>query len=138
MTGRLARGPEEEVSCADGRLDTGEARRSEAMSYDVCLREDCCATCGRGEQVFESNYTSNMGAAWREAGIAIHDWQNKRAGEVLAELDAGIEAIEADRDRFKRHEPVNGWGSVSSMLTWLNAMADAFRENPNAMIRVSR
>ena len=45
---------------------------------------------------------------------------------------------DAEAERFKKHNPANGWGSYDDFVPWLEAYAAACEEFPNAAVRASR
>lgn len=98
------------------------------MSYDVRV---CGTDC-------DENYTSNMASAWCEAGIMLHEWHGKLACECLPALNVGIAMIASDPERFRKHEPGNGWGHVDTMLVFLRKIRNACEENPSGLLEVSR
>lgn len=121
------------------------------MSYDVYLigeefEENCiCSACQHSHtrkgviEYFSTNYTSNMGPAWREAGAQIHEWDGKKASECSSQLAGAIAVIKKDIPRFKKFEPNNGWGHVDTMLNqFLVPFLAAMHEYPDAIVRVSK
>lgn len=107
------------------------------MSLDVYLRAV------RPMTVFDANYTHNCSTMAQEAGIYQHVWRPDeigitQAGQLIAPLAAGIALMKAEPERFKALNPENGWGSYDTFLPWLERYLDACRENPDALVEVSR
>jgi len=108
------------------------------MSYDVDLSENWCEHCGRGEGVFSWNYTSNMSAAWREAGADIAEFHHKRAKDCAPLLGAAIADMEARPDHYATFNASNGWGSMRTLVPALQRLLAAMEEHPDAVLMVSR
>ena len=123
------------------------------MSYDVGLYRPtthACPNCGHehatgtpeDDQLFWTNYTSNCGPMWREAGLQLHEWaydkNGVRTAETLIEpLRTAIRAMEADPAKYEAMDPDNGWGSYKTVLTWLRGILRACEEHPDARVHVS-
>jgi hypothetical protein len=79
------------------------------VSLDIWLKVYSCLACLRGEStVFDWNFTHNMVSLWKYLGC----------------LDALYES--------------DGWGMVKDARPTFKKLKEAFAENPNATIRVSR
>lgn len=107
------------------------------MSLDVYLHAI------RRTEVFSANITHNMQAMAEEAGIQKALWRPEEvgitsAGRLIEPLRAAIKAMEEEPDRFKKHNPENGWGSYDVFLPWLKEYLAACEANPDAEIEVSR
>lgn len=94
------------------------------MSWDAYLECDCC-----GHSVItEQNYTHNTNGMINEALGAGEHWLDRLHGasreDGVALLDAIIEGLEADPERFRAMNPPNGWGSYDSLLRILQVMRD--------------
>lgn len=104
------------------------------MSLDVSLEKVLI------NEVFEANITHNLIGMWTEAGVynALYWSAGKLAREIIPELEAGVLAMESDPERFKAFNSPNGWGLYKNALPWLKKYLSACRENPDALIRVSK
>ena len=126
------------------------------MSYHLYLTvpnpqtepETChCQECGNAHlgkppppslEVWSGNHTSNTAAIWREAGADLATFEGKTAGDCIEPLAAAIATIERDPERFRHHEPGNGWGTVESTLRFLRAIKAACARYPAARVEVCR
>lgn len=84
------------------------------------------------------NYTSNMAAAWNDAGCPLRDAHGQPVAEWLPKIRAAITDIEARPDYYKQYEPSNGWGHVDTMLAFLKKVESDWAANPFALVYVSR
>lgn len=103
------------------------------MSYDVDLCDDDGGTESAGAWR-EWSPTYNLGDMLREGfgpeGIL---WLHGRQGrEAVFMLQVVVAAMETDPDRFRRHNPANGWGDYPSCLEMLREMRDAAIDHPDA------
>jgi hypothetical protein len=113
------------------------------MSLDIYLELD-------GEQVYGANVTHNLGkmagevdfgdgtlygVLWRSdiAGSMI-----ERAADLIQPLRLSIQTMLKEPERFKLHNPKNGWGSYDRFIPWLQRLHLACIEFPNATVRISR
>jgi hypothetical protein len=97
----------------------------------------------RPTEVYWRNITHNLGAMAREAGIYDCLWQPDehgmtKAAQIIAPLEAGIALMVSDPERFKKHNPANGWGDYDSLLSFARNTLVACGENPDADVRISR
>lgn len=84
------------------------------------------------------NYTSNMAAAWDDAGCPLRDADGQPVAEWLPKIRAAIADIEARPDHYKTYEPSNGWGHVDTMLNFLKRVEADWAQHPFATVYVSR
>lgn len=107
------------------------------MSYDVWITTKTVD--GVEIEIDSWNCTSNCGPQWREAGAQIHEWDERRARDVIDELDLAIRTMENDIGKYRAMNPANGWGNADDMLDhFLIPMLRAFRTHPSGVIGVSR
>jgi hypothetical protein len=107
------------------------------MSLDVTLKEV------KVVEVYDSNITHNLGPMAEAAGLYEPLWHPERSGilcamDLMPLLQNGIKAMEAEPDRFIALEPENKWGTYEGFLRFLKGLLDACRENPDAVVSVSR
>ncbi len=107
------------------------------MSLDITLKAV------RPTTVFEANITHNLVAMAREAGIYEACWRPEeigitKAAQLIEPLRNGIAQMKADPERFKKHNPSNGWGSYERFLPWLEQYLAACEANPDATVSVWR
>lgn len=113
------------------------------MSLDIYLKADTCPHCGRGEDVFSANITHNLNKMAEEAGVYGIVWRPEENGifvarQLVEPLRKAIEDMKADPQRFKRHNPDNGWGTYAGLLSWLEQYLEACVAFPDATVRASR
>ena len=107
------------------------------MSLDVYL------TAVRPTEVYWRNITHNLGKMAAEAGIYEALWRPEEINVATAEqlvplLEAGLETLRADPERFKKFNPENGWGDYEGLVNFVEAYLEACKENPDAEVNVSR
>lgn len=107
------------------------------MSLDVYLKVT------KPTVVYDANITHNLAdmaavaniyeALWRPEEIGV-----ARAWQLIPLLQAGLETLEGDPERFKKFAPSNGWGSYDGLVQFVRSYLAACRENPGAEVGVSR
>ncbi len=107
------------------------------MSLDVMLSEK------RYTDVYSANITHNLGNMAEAAGIYKHLWRPEeigitKAAQLIKPLQAGLELMKSDPERFKKYNSPNGWGLYENFIPWIEEYLAACKENPEADIRVSR
>ena len=124
------------------------------MSLDVYLmgeekRVKCTCECGHSHEkiepdvLYNSNITHNLSAMAAEAGIYEACWRPEeigvtRAKDIIESLSLAIDLMEKDPERFKRFNSPNGWGTYDNFLRWVKDYLYACKNNPDAIIKVSR
>jgi hypothetical protein len=112
------------------------------MSLDVYLAigVDTGGDSPREMEVYSRNITHNVSRMWAKAGVfdALYDGGGKTAGEIAASLAAGVAHMESNRSDYIPLNPENGWGNYEGALDFLREYAGACRDNPKAVVSVSR
>lgn len=95
------------------------------------------------ERVYSANITHNLNRMADEAGIYQYCWRPEEldithAKQLIEPLEAAIATMKSNPDRFKKHNPANGWGSYDSFVPWLENYLAACRRYPDAIVEVSR
>lgn len=113
------------------------------MSLDVYLEPDKCPHCGRSGEGFSANITHNLTEMAHEAGIYEVVWRPEECGiqkarQLIKPLRKAIAEMKADPERFRQHNPPNGWGTYDDFVPWLERYLEACEEMPGAAVRVSR
>lgn len=117
------------------------------MSLDIYFYEQqkcphCGLDIGEPKCVFDKNITHNLGNMAKEAGFYKELWhpedQNTTARQLGDAIEAGIEKMKADPQRFKEFDASNGWGTYEQFLPWLSELLRACREYPDATLSASR
>lgn len=104
------------------------------MSYDLYAP---CHACGYDN--LDWNFTSNMGPAWREAGVDLAEFHGKTCGELADALGPAIDLMEKDRDEYARlFDSPNGWGSMDHLIPALRQLLVGCLRDPDAIVQVSR
>lgn len=116
-----------------------EARETEARECPPC---DCGHAHSREVRpvLFDANCTHNLGGMFHEAGVYEILWygDGRVAGSVVDRLEAAHRLMVDDPDRFKAHNPKNGWGDYDGAVGFLAMVIRACREHPEGVIRCSR
>lgn len=107
------------------------------MSLDVCLTEMAPT------QVYAANITHNLGTMANDAGIYQHLWRPEELGityarDLIEPLQTGLRLLVSDPDRFRKHEPDNGYGTYDGLVRFVRAYLWACVDSPDAEVRVSR
>lgn len=99
--------------------------------------------CGESHEVYSANVTHNLGKMADEAGIYRELWRPEEldillARELIEPLQAGVQRLRADPERYRKFNPPNGWGSYDMFVPWVERYLAACRLNPTATVRVCR
>lgn len=124
------------------------------MSLDVYLVGprrwvSCHCNCGHAHKAaekecfFGGNITHNLAAMAKAANLYYAMWRPEEIGAKLAchiepALRLGLEALKAEPERFRAHNPENGWGSYEGLVDFVGQYLEACRKHPKARIEVSR
>jgi hypothetical protein len=107
------------------------------MSLDVYLENES------GEELYSRNITHNLGKMASEAGIYECLWRPDECGitharQIIEPLAAGVALLETQKARFKKFNAPNGWGLWEHFLSFCSDYLQACRDNPDALVKVSR
>lgn len=107
------------------------------MSLDVTLRAE------RIVEVYEDNITHNLGAMAEAAELYYPLWRPEEisittAYQLVPVLKAGLERLKKDPEKFKALNPSNGWGDYDGLVNFVEEYLDSCKDNPDAIIHVSR
>jgi len=107
------------------------------MSLDVYLTDET------GEEVYSANITHNLNKMADAAGIYECLWRPDEhgittAGQIIEPLSAGLAKLVTDKAKYEAFNPENGWGSWEGFVPWCASYLQACRDNPDALVRVSR
>lgn len=105
--------------------------------YDACWRPYRIADPEKAALVHAQEEARNFhgpdGAFELERSIApIH------AALLIEPLRAGLALLESDPERFRRHNPENGWGSYEGLVSFVRGYLRACERYPQATVSVSR
>jgi hypothetical protein len=107
------------------------------MSLDVCLID------ADGKEVYSANITHNLGKMASAAGIYKCLWRPdehgiEKASQIIEPLEAGLGKLATNKAQFEEFNPPNGWGSWAGFVPWCANYLQACRDNPEALVNVSR
>ena len=115
------------------------------MSLDIYLYEKDCPHCGRAPEMHCQNITHNLNKMADALGIYQLLWHPGdhpdapiTASRLIDPLKVAIKKMLNDPDKYKQYDAENGWGTYVQFLPWLKKLLSACKEQPNAIIRVSR
>ena len=115
------------------------------MSLDVYLVEN------KPVEVYSRNITHNLGKmagcvdVSSGGGLTLYHvlWRPdengfKLAYELIPYLARGYAELIGYPEKYKAYNPTNGWGSYDGLVEFVFSYLQSCRENPNAVIKVSR
>lgn len=107
------------------------------MSLDVYLEDQ------EGRELYWANITHNLNAMAGEAGIYECLWRPDEHGithahQIIEPLAAGVALLATQKERFEAFNAPNGWGKWENFLPWCAKYLQACRDNPDALVKVSR
>lgn len=122
------------------------------MSLDIDLlnpieTEQECIHCGSvkrvNETIYSANITHNLTTMADNAGLYLALWKPevlelKTAKDLIPFLEDGINRLKQDPEKYKVFNPKNGWGNYENLLYFSVNLLIACKENPEAIISVSR
>ena len=99
--------------------------------------------------VYDDNITHNLGKMAEEVkltnGLNLYQvlWRPDEHQLVLAKdiaelLDEGWNILVSEPDRFKQHNPENGWGTYDNLCQFVYEYWSACRAEPGAEVEVCR
>lgn len=69
---------------------------------------------------------------------ALYMSEGHRAKDYIDALEYGVEDFEANFSDYEKLDSLNGWGLAKHALPFLQNVRKAFKENPEAVIHVSK
>lgn len=107
------------------------------MSLDVYLTD------AAGNEVYSDNITHNLNRMAGEAGIYECLWRPDEHGitharQIVEPLAAGLALLVTGKARFEAFNAENGWGLWENFVPWCANYLQACRDNPDALVTVSR
>lgn len=124
-----------------GRGDRGSdyalAEGNEEVSLDVYLKAVRLTT------VYDANITHNLTKMAEKADIYYELWRPEEinistARQLIEPLIKGLELLKSNPDKFKEYNSPNGWGMYEHFVPFVERYIEACKENPDAIIEVSR
>lgn len=110
------------------------------MSLDFILF-DVGKNTGQRFEICSFNITHNLAQMADAAGIYDALWSPPEgccAEQLIDDIKSGLSRLLADPEKFRIYNPKNGWGSAGDLVSFINDVLSACRENPKAMVSVSR
>ncbi len=109
-----------------------------SLDFSLCYKNDEHFT-----EVFERNITHNLGEMAEKAGIYKALWRPEEDGFVKAKdiieiLEKGLKLLKGNPKKFEKYNSPNGWGMYEHFVPFVEAVLEACKEYPNAIIEVSR
>jgi hypothetical protein len=138
------------------KKSTGIFIRQEGSTKEVTVEEwnslnpDRAITVGdieeseyESEYVYEANITHNMGVMAGECGVYEVVWHPNAYGittaqQLIQPLTEAIKKLKADPEYYEQFNPPNKWGNYKALLLFLENYLEACKENPDALVSVSR
>lgn len=118
------------------------------MSLDIFLYDvEQCPHCSKDIKsnvvVWRGNITHNVNKIAKAAGIYEIVWRPdehgiRLASELVDRLEKGLAVLKKDPSKFTPLNPENGWGSYDSFVAWIEEYLQACKDNPEAIVKVSR
>ncbi len=115
------------------------------MSLDVYLYVNVDTGGAAPQRIFlyEANITHNLNEMAAAALMYIEIWRPeeikaKYAGDIIEALEEGLADMKSNPEEFKKYNPKNGWGTYEVFVPWVENYLNACKENPKALIEVSR
>lgn len=110
------------------------------MSLDVYLDEGDGED---GERLYQANITHNLNRMAKEGGFYEVLWRPdelgiKTARELIAPLTDAFALLLKEPERFKAHNPANGWGDYEGLVRFVAGYAIACSQHPDARVSVWR
>lgn len=107
------------------------------MSLDVYLEGP------EGQELYLANITHNLNTMAEEAGIYECLWRPDEHGitharQIIEPLEKGVSLLATQKERFEAFNAPNGWGKWENFLPWCAKYLQACRDNPDALVKVSR
>ena len=107
------------------------------MSLDVTLNN------ADGAEIYSANITHNLNKMAAAAGIYGCLWRPDENGithasQIIEPLTAGLVLLATEKSRFERFNAPNGWGMWEHFVPWCANYLQACRDNPDALVSVSR
>lgn len=95
------------------------------------------------EELYTANITHNLNTMAAAAGLYEPLWRPDesnwtKANDLIPLLEAGLEKLKSDPEKYKKFEPDNGWGTYDGLVEYVENYLAACKANPDARVEVSR
>lgn len=93
--------------------------------------------------VYSANITHNLNTMAEAAGIYKPLWRPEEIGiekahQLIEPLTNGLSELKADPDKYKIHNPENGWGNYDLLVRFATEYLTACKQNPDTDVSVWR
>ena len=88
--------------------------------------------------VHQEAITHNLGPMANALGVAwLWNLGEKYtlSSELIRPLEAALDDLSRNPDKYEKHEAKNGWGTVADMHRSIDTLLTACKENPNAVVK---
>ena len=97
----------------------------------------------RPTSVFEGNITHNLAEMAGQAGLYEALWRPDEHGYKTAEslihvLDAGLQELKDNKEKYKAYNPKNGWGDYETLVDFVDKYLTACIKDPDAIVETWR
>ena len=108
------------------------------MSYDVSFKAKLE---GVDQWVYVGaawiSHSSNTGAMIKEVcGSYPSQWYGKKCADMVPILEAAVNELRTNPDKYKQYEAGNGWGTVETTAGFLNNILKNCKAYPTAVLIV--
>lgn len=88
---------------------------------------------------FSAKITHNLHKMAKAAGIYEPLWRPDEngyivAGDIVKVLEAGLEELNRDPDKYKGYNPENGFGNYDGFVSFVTRLLKSCKEHPDAKI----
>ncbi len=132
----------------DGKIfirENGQNREVTRAEWDARFpdREPVVMVPAKSNEVFSANITHNLGDMADAAGLYMPLWCPEEIGiskahELIVFLREGLEALQSAPDKFRQHNPPNGWGNYEGLVAFVEDYLHACEKHPDADVSASR
>jgi len=93
--------------------------------------------------IYEDNITHNLNKMAHAAGIYEALWRPEeigitKASQLIEPLMKGLKLLQKNPERFKKHNPENGWGTYEGLVDFVRCYLQACVETPDADVEADR
>jgi len=133
------------------KIGTGVFVREEGGTRELTLEEvrekwpeaDVSEEKYESNKIYAANITHNLNTMAAAAGLYEALWRPDennwmKASDLIEVLEAGLEKLKAEPEKFKKYEPDNGWGTYDGLVEFTEKYLAACKANPETRVEVSR
>jgi hypothetical protein len=108
------------------------------MSLDVYLIDPKTK-----QQVYSRNITHNLNTMAEESGIYKALWRPEEIGitkarQIIKPLEKGLAKLATNKAHYEQFNAPNGWGMWEHFIVFCADYLQACRDNPEALVEISR